>query len=422
MKSLWVVNKNCGALHIKNFGKKSTGGLWLDAMLDQVKEGSDDKVVVVNIEKQPKTRYLEDGQIVYYTLKGEPNFKYDYQNCDVISQWKAIIEKEQPDIIELWGTELPYGLAAISAAPNIPVVVFIQGIIDSIARYYKSGMSDAELHQAISIRDVLTKSTISQIQKRFYTQSEYEHEIITKAKNIIVENEWAKAYCKRIAKDASVYYLPISISDSFKSKKWDINKITPHTLMCSAANYPIKGLHMLLKALALVKREYPDVKLYIPGTKISKPNSFIEYIKLDGYSKFILRMINNLGLQNVVSYTGRLTADEMALKMTEVNGFVMSSAIENHSSTLKEAMMVGTPCVASYVGGVPEYALNQYNCLLYRYEDYEVLANLIIELFRNRDLCMTLSENEKKSMLEKEKIPGGYPEMRLIFESCIRNN
>lgn len=422
MKSLWVVNKNCGELHIKNFGKKSTGGLWLDAMLDGVNEYGEDSVVVVNIEKQPKTRYLKDGRVVYYTLQGEPNYNYDYKNENAIAQWKAIFEKEQPEIIELWGTELPYGLAAMNAAPNLPVVVFIQGILESIARYYKSGLLDDELRQAITIRDVLTKNKIVQIQKRFYSQAKYEKEIITKAQNIIVENNWAKAYCQRISKEIVSYYLPISISDSFKKKKWDREKFIPHTLMCSAANYPIKGLHMLLKAVALVKREFPDVKLYIPGTKLNKPSNVIDLIKLDGYSRLILNMINKLKLQDVVFYTGRLTADEMAQKMTEVNCFVMSSAIENHSSTLKEAMSVGTPCVASYVGGVPEYAVNRVNSLLYRYEDYEVLAEHIMELFRNKELCIELSENERKTMIEKEKIPAGYHEMRQIFEMCIENN
>ena len=43
--------------------------------------------------------------------------------------------------------------------------------------------------------------------------------------------------------------------------------------MCSAANYPIKGLHMLLKALTIVKAYYPDVKLFIPGTPLRPVNS-----------------------------------------------------------------------------------------------------------------------------------------------------
>ena len=90
----------------------------------------------------------------------------------------------------------------------------------------------------------------------------------------------------------------------------------------------------------------------------------------------------------------------MAKRMSESNCFVMCSAIENHSSTLKEAMTVGVPCIASYVGGVPEYAFNEKNCLLYRFEDYEVLAQNIIRLFESEDLCKNLSDSATSSMAD----------------------
>ncbi|MCS2551311.1 glycosyltransferase [Bacteroides faecis] len=66
--------------------------------------------------------------------------------------------------------------------------------------------------------------------------------------------------------------------------------------------------------------------------------------------------------------------------------------------TLKEAMSVGVPCVASYVGGVPEYARNKENCLLYRFEDYEHLAMNLISLFRSQELCQKLSVQSRFDM------------------------
>lgn len=125
-----------------------------------------------------------------------------------------------------------------------------------------------------------------------------------------------------------------------------------HTVMCPAADYPIKGLHMLMKALAIVKQRYPEVKLYIPGTPLKPTDTLKAKLKQSGYARLIATTIRDMGLQDNMIYTGRLTADEMAQKMASVNCFAMTSAIENHSSTLKEAMTVGAPCVASYVGGV----------------------------------------------------------------------
>ena len=71
----------------------------------------------------------------------------------------------------------------------------------------------------------------------------------------------------------------------------------------------------------------------------------------------------------------------------------MPSAIENHSSSLKEAMMVGMPCVSSKVGGVPEYVNHGENGYLYNFEDYTVLAEYISRIFDDDNLALELSKN-----------------------------
>ena len=418
MRSLWIVNKCCGSYHQKVFGKKATGGQWLDAMLDEVKNCEDDSVIVVNIEYEPKMTYFKDGNITYYTINDLQNERYDYKSKKAINDWKAIIDKEKPDIIEIWGTEFPYALAAMEAASDIPCVIYVQGILDSIAKYYLSGLTKKELKRAVTLRDIFTRTTIKQTKAAYEKRAEYEREISNKAGHIIIENEWAWAYYEKMCPGVTAHFLPISISESFSKYSWSEENMTAHTIMCPAANYPIKGLHMILKALAVVKQSYPDVKLYVPGTAPKALNSIKARLKQNGYDKLIREMIDELGLAENVTYTGRLTADEMAKMMSESNCFVMASAIENHSSTLKEAMTVGTPCVASYVGGVPEYAINGENCLLYRFEDYEVMAKNICKLFRDKELCAKLSNNAMGQM-RKPKDRTDYEKMGTIFSEIV---
>lgn len=412
MKTLWIVNKCCGALHEHVFGKKSTGGLWLEAALEGLCSHPEDSVVVVNIEKEPALPTYREGQVTFYTVKGSPNEHYDYRSKTALRQWEEILRNEKPDVLIFWGTEFPYGLAAKEVVPEIPAVVFIQGILDSIGKYYCAGLTDAELNKAVTLRDVLMGTTIRKSQKAFQKRAVYEKKLLNLAGNVILENKWSEAYLKKACPDINCYRMPIGISESFQKTHWDKDKMEPHTLMCSAANYPLKGLHMLLKALNLVKVRYPDVQLYIPGTVLKQPNTLMRKLKQNGYDKLILQMLKELDLEGNVTYTGRLTSDQMAEKMASVNCFAMTSAIENHSSTLKEAMTVGVPCVASYVGGVPEYAINGENCFLYRYEDYEVLAMRIMELFENPNALQFNSQvNEQKA--------GDYKDLRCILEKIV---
>lgn len=418
MKALWIVNKCCGALHQKLYNKKATGGLWLDAMLEESITYNEDSIVVVNVEKISNVRVFSDSNVTYYTLPGKPNHRYNYKSRKAKKIWKELFDRERPDIIVLWGTEFPYGLAAMNVAANIPVVIFIQGILDSIAKYYISGLSKSELWKAHTIKDILTRTTISQIQRQYERRALYEKEIVSRGKHIIVENQWAESYFRKIYPDVIVHYMPICISNSFKDIKWSEYNMKPYTIMCSAANYPIKGLHMLLKALFIVKKRYKNVHLYIPGTVLNTGGSLKSLVKQNGYNRLIFDMIKKLGLLENITFTGRLTAEEMAIMMSKMNCFVMCSAIENHSSTLKEALTVGTPSVAAYVGGIPEYAINEYNCLLYRFEDYEVLASKIIRLFEDANCRKIISENAVQSMKPQSK--SNYFALKTICERICR--
>lgn len=420
MKILWVVNKLTGKLHVKINGCKSTGGLWLEAMIEAVKKDPDINIVIVNIGGVKDIRVLEDDNVKYYTIPGKANEHYDYKSEQSHIYWRQIIEEEKPDIIELWGTEMPIGLAVLEEAHNIPAVVYVQGILESIGRYYQAGMSDYELHMATTLRDVFTHSTIKQVQKRYLKRSTYEKTIVNKAKNIIVENNWAEAYYRKVCPDVNVYRCPLSISKEFETSRWNWDTMKQHTLMCSAANYPIKGLHMLLKALHIVKKYYPDIKLYIPGTVLRNTTHLNDRLKEKGYEKFIHYLIENLDLKQNVFYTGRLTAVKMAEQMCMSNCFVMCSAIENHSTTLKEAMTTGVPCVASFVGGIPEYARDMENCLLYRFEDYEMLAFNIMSLFKNKDLCQKISENAVADMTYNRNTYDFYEISKNIYADIIK--
>ena len=75
----------------------------------------------------------------------------------------------------------------------------------------------------------------------------------------------------------------------------------------------------------------------------------------------------------------------MKQQFLDANVYVMPSAIENSSNSLCEAQILGTPVVASYCGGTPTLLTDGQTGYLYRYEEYEQLAQLAIMLFRKRD-------------------------------------
>jgi len=100
-----------------------------------------------------------------------------------------------------------------------------------------------------------------------------------------------------------------------------------------------KNLDLLLKALVLVKREIPDVKLIVIGGGDLK-----EYEKLS----------KNLGLENNVEFLGFVSKKELIDAYKKVKILVLpSSKSEAFGIVILEALALGTPVVVSKVGEFP---------------------------------------------------------------------
>ena len=106
-------------------------------------------------------------------------------------------------------------------------------------------------------------------------------------------------------------------------------------------------------------------------------------------------LINSLDLRDNVVFTGRLTQQQMADRMEKSHIMVIPSSIENHSTTLREAMAVGVPSIASYVGGIPETIEHGKNGFLFRHEEYIHLADFILRLFNDDETANKFSTNGK---------------------------
>ncbi len=398
MKVLWISNIPVGALSQRLTGKR-TNGLWLEALLSEFKKSSDHNVVFATAYKVKKTVKVIDDNVTYYALPDNYPPLYNANKKKNLAAWKEVIDSEKPDIIHVFGTEFPHGLCALKVKGDIPAVIHMQGVMSSIARFYLAGIPYKEIKKTITFRDIIKKDGILSQQKKFYRAAKHGREMISIAKNVITENDWCDSYVKAAYPEVKIYKRAESLNEIFKSAKWDIEKAEKHSIMCTASGYTIKGLHIMLRALAMLKASYPDVKLYVPGTPQVSGKSLKSKIKRSGYTKYIEKLIKELNVKDNVVWTGEIKQSELLNYYLKVRAFVLCSAIENHSNSLKEAMTVGVPSVASAVGGVTYYAKDGENALLYRFEEYEVLADKLNKLFTDDSLCEKLSVSGREKMI-----------------------
>jgi glycosyltransferase involved in cell wall biosynthesis len=87
---------------------------------------------------------------------------------------------------------------------------------------------------------------------------------------------------------------------------------------------------------------------------------------------------------------------------------------------MREAMAIGVPTISSVCGSALDYVENGQSGLLYRYEEYEVLAMQIKRVLLNEELSKKLSENGRKA--HEKLFDGRELPLKEIYQMCVEKS
>lgn len=374
MKILWIVNIILPALSRElNLTVNPFGG-WLVGLSEQLKNCENIELHIVTVRKKTKSFSKNIDGIYYYTVDNSEE------------QWKHLQREIMPDVVHIHGTEFNYGLNFIKANGAENVVFSIQGLVSVIGKYYLAGISTLDILKNITLRDILRRDTLFQAQKKIKKRGLVEKELFKTCNYVIGRTEWDKAHTLKLNPKMTYFHGGEILRNSFyESHKWDYKNCEPYTIFLSQAGYPIKGLHQVLKAAYLLKNKYPQLKIKIGGKKIEE-EGWMNKLKINGYANYVKNLIKHLNLKNNVEFIGFLSEEQMKEQYLKSNVFVCPSSIENSPNSLAEAQILGVPNVSSYVGGIPDMVNHNKNGYLYRFEEVEMLAFYIDEIFKNKEI------------------------------------
>ena len=169
MRILWITNIPFGKLsNLAGFRSDNTSGSWLNASLDAFVGDEQYEIIVTTIGHTDKIKTLVEDNITYCLLPGGRVSKYNYKSKSNRKVWETVKNTHKPNLIQVWGTEFTHGYLALQVMRDIPSVIYMQGVMCQIARYYLAGMSDKELRSSITLRDIIKRDWIKQAQKNFY--------------------------------------------------------------------------------------------------------------------------------------------------------------------------------------------------------------------------------------------------------------
>ncbi|MBB4691026.1 glycosyltransferase involved in cell wall biosynthesis [Actinoplanes abujensis] len=170
---------------------------------------------------------------------------------------------------------------------------------------------------------------------------------------------------------------------------------------------PLKDLHTLIRAFAIVRDKIPAARLRIFGGTPAVNRTYHESCE---------RLIEELGLQDSAVLEGRI---ERAVDAYHAGSIVaLTSISEGFPYTVVEAMACGRPCVCTNVGGVAEAVADTGRVVAPR--DHTAVAEACIELLENDDLRFNLGYAARRRVLEHFTLAQSLQMYRDVYERLAR--
>lgn len=387
MRILWVTNTLMPPIARHLGVEGSASGSW---MVDIARQLSDDASVELGVACVHGREYstAELNRTKYYMLPGTGrNMMFYTRSFEDL--WDRVVEDFNPEIVHLHGTEYSHGLSLLRRHANLKAVVSIQGLLERIQDVDYGGLSGAEVLLHRTWRENTHLNGMIELHWLHKRNARYEAEILRSVGYANCVNAWDRSVVLSINPSLKCYQLEYNLREEFYSaQKWSIEGADRHTIFTNPGGVPLKGLHILIRAIAIVRQSYPDVRLVVPGMGDGSGR----LAATSGYAKYIRALLRQLELTDCVEFLGRQTGDQMMSRMRRAHVVVVPSAIEGTSLVLRESMFLGVPCVASFRGGMADFISDKRDGFLYDYQEYPYLAQRVMELFENDELCREFSE------------------------------
>lgn len=373
--------------------KKLISGTWIPGLLSLLKAHYPD-LAIVNITKGWVSHPVKvENELLCEWLLPETN----RMSKKVIKQINDIINQEDPDIIQVWGTEDIWGLFPFQElCSGIPVILEIQGILASVSEEYYGGLTPMELLKCWNIKEFLKPSSSLPAIRRLYSRNVgRETQILRKFSNIGVQSVWSASVVRTINSTAKLYKSGIALRSAFyESPKWQSSDNSAIKIFSTALmGQPLKGAYTLFKAFAIVRQRFPKAQLILAGANESG-------IRRSGFCRMLTRFAKEHKFWDSVHQLGPLSAEQLAEQYRSASVFVNPSNWESYSVVTAEAMYIGCPTVASYAGAMPELGING-SILYFPKGDFRICASHVIEIIEHRNLALDMSD--KSQLIGRER-------------------
>ena len=310
--------------------------------------------------------YTFGRRLVYYFKKNKPNYDIVHDN-----------------------QSLSYGTLQLQKM-GIPLLTTIHHPITSDLRIALANESSWQMRLLI---------------RRWHSFLKMQKKVVRQLDHLVTVSEASR---KDIANDfkvseALIKIVPNGIDvDTFRPS--DGGERESCTIMVTAsADVPLKGLDFLLKAVAEIKDEFPNLKLLVLGK-----------LKKDGNTA---QLIKKLGIENLIYLYSELSTEQIVGLYARATCAVVPSVYEGFGLPAGEAMACGVPTITTSGGALPEVVGD--SGIIVPTKDYTAIANALRLVLSDSRLREELGLQARNRILRHFSWAIAADKLTTVYQSII---
>lgn len=222
----------------------------------------------------------------------------------------------------------------------------------------------------------------------------------------IVPSPFTRDMARRHFPKTKINYIPLPFSHEYHT-----NDYQPGRLLYVGTIEPRKGLHLLVESLGTLQQQGRDFHVHLVGRVVDR-----------AYHQQLLHRIEELGLQERISWQDNIPYEELLSQYCQAEVFVFPSQLEGYGIVLVEAMQHGLPVVAYDNTAMPYSIKDGVNGYLAPNGDTSAFAERILRVLGNSDERTRIQQGIQKhiqSLLTEEDFRFGI--QQFIQDHTIPN-
>ncbi len=171
---------------------------------------------------------------------------------------------------------------------------------------------------------------------------------------------------------------------------------------------PKKGQDIFIQAIPEIIKVYSNVKFVIVGEDTTQNGDFIDHLK---------KMVREIKQEKKVYFVGFKEDIQEIFKALDI--LVVPSRTEAFGRVVIEAMAVGTPVVATSVGGIIDIIEDGFNGAMVPVNNPKTIAHAVISLIADRIYYQKISQNGRKTVEKYYTIGSHINAVKKLYASLF---